>query len=358
MTRSKLSIIPLVAATALVLPACKPPTPSASQESKQTPASKEQASSVNAEAKPAPTPEKPLVLPEIVATVNGQNITKQQLEEIFNAAVETSGAKASDLSNEQKLGAYTQLLQELIMDKIVSEASSKEKVSDADVNAEIAKIKKQFPDDKAFEAQLKEAGQTPDKLKENIRTMLQQQRWMKSQVKLADVTEATAKTFYDSNKSEFEQPQTVKASHILFMVPQDASEDVVKQKKDAASQAAERATKGEDFTKLAQELSEEPGAKETGGDLGYFTKDRMVPEFADATFSQKINEVSQPVRTQFGWHVIKVTDKKEAGLVPFAEVKDQIVAYLKNNEQRQAVDSVLSKLKGAAKIETFLPTEG
>ena len=357
MTRSKLSIIPLVAATALVLPACKPPTPAASPESKQTPASKEQANA-NAEAKPAPSPEKPIVIPEIVATVNGQNITKQQLEEIFNAAVETSGAKASDLSNEQKLGAYTQLLQELIMDKLVSEASSKEKASDADVNAEIEKIKKQFPGEKAFEAQLKEAGQTPEKLKENIRTMLQQQRWMKSQVKPADVTEAQAKTFYDSNKSEFEQPQTVKASHILFMVPQDASEDVVKQKKDAATQATARATKGEDFTKLAQELSEEPGAKESGGDLGYFTKDRMVPEFADATFSQKINEVSQPVRTQFGWHVIKVTDKKEAGLVPFAEVKDQISAFLKNNEQRQAVDSVLSKLKGAAKIETFLPTEG
>ena len=244
------------------------------------------------------------------------------------------------------------------MDKLVSEASSKEKASDADVNAEIEKIKKQFPDEKAFEAQLKEAGQTPEKLKENIRTMLQQQRWMKSQVKPADVTEAQAKTFYDSNKSEFEQPQTVKASHILFMVPQDASEDVVKQKKDAAAKASARASKGEDFIKLAQELSEEPGAKESGGDLGYFTKDRMVPEFADATFSQKINEVSQPVRTQFGWHVIKVTDKKEAGLVPFAEVKDQISAFLKNSEQRQAVDSVLSKLKGAAKIETFLPTEG
>ncbi len=394
MIRSKLTIVPLVAASVMALASCKPPTPTAPAPAEATapteptaPAAQpevKQVTSAPAEVKAlidatdapsvattpaadATTPDatakpaadsKPIVLPEVVATVNGQNITSQQLEEIFKAAVEGSGSKSADLTNEQKLGAYNQLLQELIMDKLVAGAAAGEKVTDADVDAEIAKIKKQFPDEKIFEEQLKQAGQTPEKLKENLRTMLQQQLWMKSQVTASDVTEAQAQSFYDSNTKEFEQPETVKASHILFMLKPDATEADVTKQKDAATKAAERATKGEDFAGLAKELSEEPGAKESAGDLGFFTKDRMVPEFANAAFSQKIGDISQPVRSQFGWHVIKVTETKPAGTVPFPEVKDQITAYLKSNTQREAVQAVLKKLKESAKIETFLPTAG
>lgn len=312
----------------------------------------------NSTSTPPPANNKPVELPEIVATVNGQNITKQQLQDLFNSALQASGAKIQDLDAQQQLGGYSQLLQDLIMDKLVSEAASGEKVTDADVDAELAKIKGQFPDEKAFQEQITQSGMTPEKLKENIRTGLQQSRWMKSQVKTEEVTEAQAKAFYESNTKEFEQPETVKASHILFMVDADASADVLKQKEEAAQKAAERAAAGEDFTKLAKELSEEPGASESGGDLGFFSKDRMVPEFAEVAFSQKVGDISKPVKTQFGWHIIKVTDKKAAGTVPFDQVKDQIISYLKSTQQREAVQAVLNKLKQSAKIETFLPKAG
>ena len=373
MTRSKstkATIIPLLAAGLLTLPACKPPTPAEPKaQAEATPAADPAAEAVVAKLKeagvdasvssdtpaPAPAENKPIELPEILATVNGQNITKQQLQELFNAALKASGAKIEDLNAQQQLGGYTQLLQDLIMDKLVAEAASTEKVSDADVDAELAKIKGQFPDEKAFQEQIAQAGMTPEKLKENIRTGLQQSRWMKSQVKTPEITDDQAKTFYDSNIQEFEQPETVKASHILFMVDPDASADVVKQKEAAAAKAAERAAAGEDFTKLAKELSEEPGASESGGDLGFFPKDRMVPEFAEVAFAQKVGDISKPVKSQFGWHVIKVTDKKAAGTVPFDQVKEQVVSYLKSTNQREAVQAVLNKLKESAKIETFLP---
>lgn len=373
MTRSKstkATIIPLLAAGLLTLPACKPPTPAEPKaQAEATPAADPAAQAVVAKLKeagvdasvsadtpaPAPAENKPIELPEILATVNGQNITKQQLQELFNAALKASGAKIEDLNAQQQLGGYTQLLQDLIMDKLVAEAASTEKVSDADVDAELAKIKGQFPDEKAFQEQISQAGMTPEKLKENIRTGLQQSRWMKSQVKTPEITDDQAKTFYDSNIQEFEQPETVKASHILFMVDPDASADVVKQKEAAAAKAAERAAAGEDFTKLAKELSEEPGASESGGDLGFFPKDRMVPEFAEVAFAQKVGDISKPVKSQFGWHVIKVTDKKAAGTVPFDQVKEQVVSYLKSTNQREAVQAVLNKLKESAKIETFLP---
>jgi peptidyl-prolyl cis-trans isomerase C len=375
-------IVPFLAAGLLALPSCKPPTPpEAKPPVAATPAdSKPQAAATPATADasaqavldklkeagveatisnqpetPPAADNKPIDLPEIVATVNGQNITKQQLQDLFNAALQASGAKIESLNAQQQLGGYTQLLQDLIMDKLVAEASSSEKVSDADVDAELAKIKGQFPDDKAFQEQISQAGMTPEKLKENIRTGLQQSRWMKSQVNTPEVTDEKAKAFYDSNIKEFEQPETVKASHILFMVDADATPEVVKQKEDAALKAAERAAAGEDFTKLAKELSEEPGAAESGGDLGFFPKDRMVPEFAEVAFSQKTGDISKPVKTQFGWHIIKVTEKKDAGTVPFDQVKEQVVSYLKSSSQREAVQAVLNKLKESAKVETFLP---
>lgn len=349
-----LFVAPALAAALVILSACKPaPVPTATPASPTPAPTAAPAATANATTETTPGA---IDLKDPVARVNGEDISKAQLEEAFNAAVEASGAKADSLTPDQKLSGFRQILDELIMDKLVAKAAAGEVVSDEDVTAEIAKLKKQFPTEEAFDEQLKQAGQTPEKLTTSMKTMLQQQRWMQSQIQNKDqVADGDAKTFYDSNKQEFESPETVKASHILFMVNKDDSEEVVKQKEGAAKKAAARAKKGEDFTKLAKELSEEPGAKETGGDLGFFSKDRMVPEFAEVAFTQKPGEVGKPVRTQFGWHVIKVSEKKPAGTTPFEEVKDQIAAYLKSMKQREAVQGILKSLKDSAQIETTLP---
>ena len=291
-------------------------------------------------------------LKDPVAKVNGEDITKAQVEEAFAAAVKASGVKVADLTPDQKLNGYRQILDELIMDKLVGKAAAGEIVSDENINAEITKLKKQFPTEDAFQAQLKE------KLRTALRTMLQQQQWMQGQIMGGDnITNADAKKFYDANTEEFKNPETVKASHILFIVNKGDSAEVVKQKESAAKKAEARAKNGENFSKLAKELSEEPGAKESGGDLGFFAKDRMVPEFAAVAFGLKPGEISDPVKTQFGWHVIKVTEKKPAGTVPFEEVKDQIIAYLKSAKQREAVQTVLKKLKGSAVIDSTFPSQ-
>jgi hypothetical protein len=144
------------------------------------------------------------------------------------------------------------------------------------------------------------------------------------------VSEADARQWYDENKKEFEHPELVRASHILIRVPKGADEKTVAEKKTLAQAALVRVTQnGEDFATVAKEVSEEPDAKQSGGDLKFFPKDRMVPEFANAAFAMKKGDVSNaPVLTTFGWHVIKVTDRKQAGIMPFDEVKDQVTSYL------------------------------
>ncbi len=379
-TSNRLLLVPAAILAASVFPSCKPapaptevaPPPAPSVAPATTPTAAPAASVAPApEASMSPVADSAVTAPveqtasskttleikDPVATVNGEPIAKAQLDEAFKAAVEASGVKADDLTAEQKLNGYRQILDELIMDKLVAKAAAGITVSDEDVAAEIDKLKKQFPSEETFQAQLKEAGQTPEKLIASLSTMLQQQRWMQSQVKETPAAEDDAKKFYESNTEEFKNPEQVKASHILFMVNKDDSEEVAKQKEEAAKKAAARA-KEEDFTKLAKELSEEPGAKQSGGDLGFFSKDKMVPEFSTAAFNQKTGEVGAPVRTPFGWHVIKVTEKKPAGTVPFEEVKEQIIGYLKSMKQREAMQGVLKNLKDSAKIESSLPAAG
>jgi peptidyl-prolyl cis-trans isomerase C len=188
--------------------------------------------------------------------------------------------------------------------------------------------------------------------------MLQQQKWIEEQVgDKTKASEADAKQFYDENKKEFEHPELIRASHILIIVPEGADEKTVTEKKALAQATLVRVTKnGEDFATVAKEVSEEPGAKQSGGDLNFFPKDRMVPEFANAAFAMKKGEVSNaPVLSKFGWHVIKVTDRKQAGIMPFDEVKAQVTSYLEGSKRRDAVSSVIDRLRANANVENKLP---
>ena len=138
---------------------------------------------------------------------------------------------------------------------------------------------------------------------------------------------------------------------------QDAKDDEVKTKRDAASKILDRVKKGEDFGTLAGELSEDPSAKENKGDLNFFPRQgAMVEPFADAAFKLKKGEVSDaPVRSEFGFHVIKVTDRKDAGSMAFDEAKVRLIAYLKDQKRKTETGKVLRDLREHAKVTVNLP---
>lgn len=299
-----------------------------------------------------------LELKDPVAEVNGEKISKAELEEAFNEAIGQAGIEPAMLSAEQKLAGYRQLLDDMITDKLVATEAKSIEVTDADVDAELESIKAQFPTPEVFEEQLKQSGQSMDQIRAMVKEGMRQRKWVESQVeKDVEVTEADAKKFYDENTTEFSQPEQVEASHILFLVPEDASDEVVKQKEEAAKAALERAKGSEDFNELAKELSEEPGAEMSGGQLGFFSKERMVPEFSEAAFGQDKGAITGPVRTDFGFHIIKVTDKKPAGTMEFDEIKEQLQAFLEDGKRREAVQGLITKLREDAEIVVHLPEE-
>lgn len=150
----------------------------------------------------------------------------------------------------------------------------------------------------------------------------------------AKVDTKEIRDFYDKHQDEFMTGLEVKASHILVNAETEA-EDVLK-----------RIQNGEGFSKLAEELSMDKGTAKNGGDLGFFGRGRMVPEFEKAVFSLKPGETSRPVKTKFGYHIIKVTDKKEGRTRDFEEVKPSIEKRLTIEKQRSLFDSYIEKLKG------------
>ncbi|MBI5676055.1 MAG: peptidylprolyl isomerase [Nitrospirae bacterium] len=154
------------------------------------------------------------------------------------------------------------------------------------------------------------------------------------------VSDEEAKNYYDKNQDKFKKGEEISASHILV--------DTEKEAKDILA----RLKKGEAFAKLAMALSKDKGSAVKGGDLGFFTRGRMLPEFEEAAFSLKPGEISAPLKTQFGYHIIKVTERKEGAMVPFEEAKETVKRQLLSEKQKSAFDAYIDALKKKSKITT------
>jgi parvulin-like peptidyl-prolyl isomerase len=153
------------------------------------------------------------------------------------------------------------------------------------------------------------------------------------------VTEQDAKAYYEKNKADFAFVKQIKASHILVKT------------EDEANKIYERLIKGEDFAKIAKQSSIDTGSAKNGGDLGYFAKGQMVPEFESAAAQLKAGEISHPIKTKFGYHIIKVTDKKTDKPVEFEKVKNVIMQRLSGEKQKEAFDTYLTDLRKSYKVE-------
>ena len=235
----------------------------------------------------------------VIARVNGVDIKQSDLA----LAEEDVGADMQAASPEAKREHLISYLADIIM---VTQAADK----------------KNLADDPDFKRRLA-----------FLRSKLLMGYELQQEAKTALTDEALKQTYDEAVKSMSGQEE-VRARHILV------------EGEDEAKAIIEQLKGGADFAKLAKEKSKDPGAAE-GGDLGYFTKDQMVPEFADVAFKMYPGQLSNPVKTQFGWHVIKVEDKRIKQPPEFEKVKDQIEAYL----ARKAQSDFIAKLRQSAKVE-------
>jgi len=303
---------------------------------------------------PTKTPAVPL--PDVVATVEGQDIKKEELEAALTAALARQGIPADQLPGDQKAQGYRMLLNDLITEKLVTKRSAQIEVKDEDIAAQFEQFRTRFGTAEAFEEQMKQSGQSVDKIKTDIRAYLKQQNWVQEQVKDAPkATDADAEEYFTKNPNDFKKPEQVRASHILVAVPADATEEQVGEKKKLAYAITVRVKGGEAFDKLAAELSEDPSAKQNSGDLNFFTREQMVPEFANAAFGMQKGEISAPVKSQFGFHIIQLTDRKDAETMVLESVKPRLLAFLNQRMRDTQIQKVLTELREKAEVKILLP---
>jgi len=165
------------------------------------------------------------------------------------------------------------------------------------------------------------------------------------------ISDDDIKAYYEARKDELQIPEMVRARHILIKVDANAPEEEKQKALEKAEDLLDRIKSGEDFAELASELSDDTVTKAKGGNLGFFPRGNMVPTFEDAAFSLKPGEVSEIIETQFGYHIIKVEEKKEAGTQPLDAIKDNIKQGLIQERSQKAVVDFTDKVLKDANVE-------
>lgn len=304
-------------------------------------------------AKPTPGAVDPA---KVQVTVNGQDVTVGEIMKAANSQMQMM-MQQQQIPPEQMGAAQQQIAKQaeegMIMEIVLGDAVKAAGIAaePAEVDARIEQMKTQLPAEMTIEQMLSQQGMTMVEFKEQLTSQMAIQKMMEAEAeKVTDVTDAEAQTFYDENTDKFMRPEMVRASHILVKTAATDSDEVkAAAKAKAESLAVQAKAEGADFAALAQANSDCP-SKEQGGDLNFFAKERMVPEFSEAAYSMDIGEISDVVETQFGYHVIKVTEKKEGETVAFDEVKDNIANYLKQQKQQELVQNFAQDLRSKATI--------
>ncbi|MDF7797864.1 peptidylprolyl isomerase [Pontiellaceae bacterium B1224] len=291
----------------------------------------------------------------VIVRVNGEDITRGEVLEMMNVAMQQLAGRVSPQQMPQIQGQmYEQIKSDLITKKLIDAAvaTANVEISDAEVTEAIDQIKTRIPAGQTLEAALASQGTSMEELTENIKLDMATRKFLETKtVGIEDATEAEAKEFYDANPDNFVKEESVSASHILIKT-EGATNDVQKAELKAEIEGIRaQIIAGEiTFQDAAKSHSGCPSSAQ-GGSLGTFGKGQMVPEFEVAAFTQEIDEVGDVVETQFGYHIILVTDRIEEGVVPFDEAKEQIIAYLSGQKKQEAVQAFITSLRDSATIE-------
>jgi peptidyl-prolyl cis-trans isomerase C len=291
---------------------------------------------------------------KMAVKVNDTTITEAEVAEEEGRLTMAMGGRMDPQQLESmKPMIREQAVNNLINRTLLAEAVEDEgiEVSSEEVNARLADLETSAGGSEAFESRLSMMGVTRDELREEIELGVAIEKLMES--KSGDVgepTEAEIRAFYDENPQQFERPEQVQASHILFMVDAEASAEEKAAKRKEAEEVLALVKGGGDFGALATAHSDCPSSSK-GGDLGYFGRGQMVPPFEEAAFAMKPGEVSGIVETRFGFHIIKVVDKTEAQKVPYDEAKGNIKQFLGSQGKQQVMTNVIDGLRADATIE-------
>ena len=306
-------------------------------------------------------------IPPVVAIVEGEEITGEEFQRAMMTAMQMKAARSAQDPNRdpsqppEEFGREDaqQVLQNLIQTKAVFALAKKAdtQVSDAELTEEIEEIKARFPQGQ-FEQILQAQGLTEARLRDSLREQLKAQKFFEEKTKDVTVLEEDVQGMYEELKAagQMEKPETVDVAHILIAAPRGGAEEDIAEAKERIDAARKRIVEDEeDFGEVAKDVSEDPGSAPRGGLYEGVPRGQMVPEFEQRMFELPIGEVSEPFQTQFGWHILEVEGRDEAGTAEYDEVKDRIREILEQQAKGEAFSEYLEAAIRELDIEIFLP---
>ncbi|MFC1501456.1 peptidylprolyl isomerase [Elusimicrobiota bacterium] len=325
------------------------------------------------------------VVDKTVAIVDGKAIMASEFEEIMEPVMEQFRmvTPKEDQTPEKIKELRMRILDQMIDDKLTKQEAKKKKIRVAkrEVEQAMEQIKRRFPSEEAFKEELKKGNVSLAEFEKRTEEQLMVMKLVEQEIKAKTPhpKEDEIKDYFDKiekkmagknlglNKTEEEElgslaklfkrasSEKVRARHILIAVDKDAS----MQKKSAAlkkiKDVKNQLDKGAEFEVLAEKYSDDPSGKRSGGDLGFFARADMVPEFSKAAFVVGVGKVSNPVQTEFGYHLIKVEEKRAARKLKFDDVKNDIKEFLFQKKAQEQYDKWMKKLKSKATIKINSP---
>jgi peptidyl-prolyl cis-trans isomerase C len=302
------------------------------------------------EATPGPVPAQ---LPEVVARVNGEPITRAELE---MAVGQLEARAGQSVPPEQRDGVFRGVLDELIGFRLLKQESVARAVvvPASAVEARIDEIRSQFPSEAMFIQTIESRGTTLDSLREQAREGMEIDAMLQAVLTATAVTPDQVTAFYNENPAEFQQGERVRASHILIGFPEGASPDIKQQALAKAAELLDEVKAGGDFAALARQHSSDQGSAAAGGDLGYFERGQMVGPFEQAAFALLPAQTSELVESPFGYHIIRVVDRQASRTIPIADVRPQIQQLLEGRDRAQQTEAFVETLKAKGKVEILI----
>ncbi len=292
-----------------------------------------------------------------VAVVNGTVIPQAEFDRGMMRAYRQFAGTGRSLSESQLPEVKKGIIESLINQELLYQESQNKsiKVEDKEIDKQMDALQKRFPSEKEYNDALAKMNLSEAEIKFQITKGLAIQQFIDTKfVQTITVSDDETKAHYNNNLALFKQPEQVRAMHILIMVAPQATEEQKATAHKKLKEVRQKLGKGEDFEALAKEYSEGPSGPK-GGDLGYFSKGQMVPPFEEAAFALKSGEVSDIVETRFGYHLIKVVDKKPGSTMSYEEIKEDLAQYMKQQKVQEQVKLYIEKLQKKAKVERFIP---
>lgn len=295
---------------------------------------------------------------KIVATANGSSITLKQVQTRVQL-VSREAAYHTQISDEKKQEMMERALDQLIIEELAYQEAKKTGVtiSEKDINKRLKEVKNGFPSEESFNKSLAANDLDLDKYKKLIEKELSIKKINEKLFgKPIAFSDKEVRDYFEKNRDKFKEPEKIRLRHILIKIPAFASKEEWEKGKNKAEEILSELKAGKDFAKLAKEFSNDP-SKENGGDLGFIHKGRLEPYVEDIAYTMKVGEISDVLQTIYGYHIIKLEEKKPPQNTQFSKIKEKLKKDLEGIAMEERKKDWIKGLREKAEIKYYVPSD-